>query len=508
MIVILDFGSQYTQLIARRIRELNVFSEILPYNTCSVELLKKSPSGIILSGGPASVISKNSPTCDTYIFNLGIPVLGICYGMQLLAKIFGGKVVNGKLQEYGKSEICVDRKNLLFHRLPKQFNVWMSHSDRIKILPKGFVKIAETKNIEYAAFMNLNRNLYGVQFHPEVVHTEYGKKLLENFVFNIAKSKKDWNLKSFISQEITEIRKKVQNSKVICGLSGGVDSSTTAMILKKAISKNVIPIFVDNGLLRKEEPERIRNIFGKKFRLEIHFVEAQKVFLKKLKYVTNPERKRKIIGRLFVEVFEKEAKKIKDAKFLAQGTLYPDLIESQPVKGPSSKIKSHHNVGGLPEKMNLELVEPLKFLFKDEVRTIAKQLGLPNEIVYRQPFPGPGLAIRIIGEITEEKLKILKDADYILIDEMKKSGYYYKVWQSFAILLPVKTVGIKGDRRSYENVITIRIVESTDGMTADFSRVPYQLLEKISTRIVNEVKGVNRVVYDITSKPPATIEWE
>ncbi|PIU83059.1 MAG: glutamine-hydrolyzing GMP synthase [Elusimicrobia bacterium CG06_land_8_20_14_3_00_38_11] len=508
MIIILDFGSQYTHLIARRIREMNVFSEVLPYNADIADILKKEPSGIILSGGPASVVSKNAPTCDSYLFNLGLPVLGICYGMQLIARVFGGVVVKGTFREYGKSETTIDKKSPLFYKLPKSFCVWMSHSDRLKKLPKGFVKIAHTKNIYYAAIENSNRGLYGVQFHPEVVHTEFGKKILENFVFRVTKAKKNWNPQSFAKSTIKDIRKTVKSSKVVCGISGGVDSSVTAVLLNKAIGRKLVAIFVDNGLLREDERQRIESIFKKKLKFVIHFVDAKNIFLERLKGVVDPEKKRKIIGSAFIGVFESEAKKIKNVKFLAQGTLYPDVIESLSVKGPSSTIKSHHNVGGLPEKMGFKLIEPLRYLFKDEVRIIAKQLGLPDEIIYRQPFPGPGLAIRIIGEVTEERLRILRKADWILIDEMKKTGYYYKVWQSFAVLISVKTVGVMGDERTYENVVAIRIVESTDGMTADFAKVPYEILEKISTRIVNEVKGINRVVYDITSKPPATIEWE
>ncbi|MFH1541291.1 MAG: glutamine-hydrolyzing GMP synthase [Elusimicrobiota bacterium] len=508
MILILDFGSQYTQLIARRIREIGVYSEILPYNTPINEILKKSPDGIILSGGPASVVSKNAYICDTNIFNLGKPVLGICYGMQLIAKVFGGTVVKGISREYGKSEIIIDKKSTLFRNIPKNFNVWMSHSDRLKELSKEFVGIAHTKNICYAAIDNPKKNIYGVQFHPEVVHTEFGNKILENFVFKICGAKKDWNLKSFVLEKIKEIKEQLGNSKVICGLSGGVDSSVVAVLLQKAVGKNLHCIFVDNGLLRKDELEKVKSIFSKKLHLNIKFVNARDIFLKKLINVIDPEKKRKIIGHQFIEVFEQQSKKIKDAKFLAQGTLYPDVIESISVKGPSATIKSHHNVGGLPKIMKLALVEPLKFLFKDEARVIAKQLGLPDEIAYRQPFPGPGLAIRIIGDVTEKKLKILRASDWIVIDEMKKAGLYYKVWQSFAVLLNVKTVGVMGDERTYENVVAIRIVESLDGMTADFVKIPYEILQKISTRIINEVKGVNRVVYDISSKPPSTIEWE
>ncbi|MBN1383377.1 MAG: glutamine-hydrolyzing GMP synthase [Elusimicrobia bacterium] len=508
MILILDFGSQYTHLIARRVRELKVYSEVLPYNAEIADILKKEPSGIILSGGPASVLTKNSPVCDPYIYNLGIPVLGVCYGMQLLAKVFGGKIVRGSSREYGRAKIFINKKNILFNNIPKSSYVWMSHGDRIKTLPKEFMGIAHTESVSNAAFEDPSRKLYGVQFHPEVVHTQFGKEILKNFIFNISHAKKSWNLKSFVKGQILEVRKKVKNSNVICGLSGGIDSSTVAVLLKKAVGKKLVSIFVDNGLLRKGEKERIKDIFGKKFSLNMRFIDARDVFLKKLKGVVNPEKKRKIIGKEFIDVFEKEARKIKGVKFLAQGTLYPDVIESLPVKGPSSTIKSHHNVGGLPEKMNLSLIEPLRYLFKDEARVIAKSLNLPDEIVHRQPFPGPGLAIRIIGEVTEERLRILKEADWILIDEMKKSGFYYKVWQSFAILIPIKTVGVMGDKRTYENVVAIRIVESSDGMTADFTRIPYQYLERLSTKIVNEVKGVNRVVYDITSKPPGTIEWE
>lgn len=508
MIIILDFGSQYTHLIARRIREMNVFSEVLPYNADIAEILKKEPSGIILSGGPASVMSKSAPTCDDYIFKLGIPILGVCYGMQLIAKMFGGEVVKGSLREYGKSKLFIDKKDIFFDKTPKNFNVWMSHSDRIKTLPKGFTKIARSENINCAAFANIENKIYGVQFHPEVVHTEFGKNLLNNFVLKICKAKRDWDLKSFVEEQIEEIRKKVGNSNVICGVSGGVDSSIAAVIIHKAIGKKLVAIFVDNGLLRKEEGERVKHVFQKEFKMNMRFVDAKDIFLKELESVVDPEKKRKIIGRVFIEVFEKEAKKIKNVKFLAQGTLYPDVIESLPVKGPSATIKSHHNVGGLPGKMKLSLIEPLRYLFKDEVRIIGHKLNVPDELVNRQPFPGPGLAIRIMGEINEERLNILKEADWILIDEMKKSGYYYKVWQSFAILIPVKTVGVMGDERTYESVIAVRIVESLDGMTADFTKMPYDLLQKISTRIVNEVKGVNRVVYDITSKPPATIEWE
>lgn len=516
MILILDFGSQYTQLIARRIRECGVYSEILPYDTAVTDILKKSPDGIVLSGGPASVTSRFSPECDSRIFDLGIPVLGICYGMQLIAKKFGARVISEKGKtlldtirgEYGRTRIFIDQKATIFRGLARSFSVWMSHSDIVVDLPAGFKNIASTENIKLAGFVNPGKKLYGLQFHPEVKHTQFGNRIIRNFVFAVCRAKKDWNLKSFVARTLKEIKQRVGNSRVICGISGGVDSSTTAVLLHKAIGRNLHCIFVDNGLLRKDEPERIKAIFGKKFKLNIKFVAARANFLSKLKGVVDPERKRKIVGHEFIRIFENEAKKLKSAKFLAQGTLYPDLIESKSVVGPSATIKTHHNVGGLPEKMKLELIEPLKFLFKDEVRKIAQELRLPDEIVWRQPFPGPGLAIRVIGEVTAEKLEILKSADWILIDEIKKSGLYSKLWQSFAVLLPVKTVGVMGDRRTYEYVIAIRAVESLDGMTADFSQLPYSLLQKISSRIVNEVKNVNRVVYDISSKPPATIEWE
>ncbi len=516
MLIILDFGSQYTQLIARRIREMGVFAQILPCDAKMSEILSKSPKAIILSGGPSSVFAQDSPVCSRELFNLDLPILGICYGMQLLAKFFGGTVIKSNVHEYGNAQVVLSsdksKGDLLFSDIPRRFNVWMSHSDTITKIPDGFKVLASSNAFGFekypAAICDFKNKIFGLQFHPEVTHTQYGAALLKNFIFKISKASKNWNLKSFIDEEIKKVKSKIRNENVICGLSGGVDSSVTAALLHKAIGKKLTCIFVDNGLLRKDEEKRIREIFGSKLNLKIIYVNARKEFLKKLQGVTDPERKRKIIGHTFIDVFEREAKKIKNAKHLAQGTLYPDVIESKSVQGPSAVIKSHHNVGGLPEKMKLSLIEPLKFLFKDEVRVIAKHLGLPDEIAFRQPFPGPGLAVRVIGEITEERLNILKDADYILIDEMKKSGYYYKVWQSFAVLLPIKTVGVKGDSRSYENVIALRIVESTDGMTAKPSPMPHEFLHKVATKIVNHVNGVNRVVFDITTKPPATIEWE
>lgn len=508
MILILDFGSQYTHLIARRIREFGVFSEVLSFDASINSIIEKKPSGIILSGGPASVFSKTAPLCDRDIFSLDIPILGICYGMQLIVKVFGGKVIRSTLAEYGKSTILIHLQNPLFEDLPPSFDVWMSHSDRVSKLPSGFCELATTEKLRYTAIADIRRKIYGVQFHPEVTHTQFGKEILKNFIFRVANSKKDWSLDSFMHSQISEIKKEVKDAKVICGLSGGIDSSTTAMLLKKAIGDKLICIFIDNGLLRKNEPQRVRELFQKKLKFNMRFVDAKKNFLDALKGVEDPEKKRKIIGKVFIDVFEREARKIKGVEYLAQGTLYPDVIESISVKGPSATIKSHHNVGGLPEKMGLKLIEPLRYLFKDEARIIARLLKLPDEVINRQPFPGPGLAVRIIGEVTPSRLKILQDADWVVVDEMKRTGYYYKLWQSFAVLLPVKSVGVMGDRRTYENVIAVRIVESSDGMTASFSKIPYDILERISTRIVNEVRGVNRVVYDITSKPPATIEWE
>ena len=508
-IAILDFGSQYTQLIARRVRECKVYCEILPFTTNLQELFDRKPKGIILSGGPASVTSRKSPICNKGIFELGIPVLGICYGMQLMGKLLGGNVGHSRSREYGHSVLKVKKKNELFHNLDKTITVWMSHSDRVTGLPAGFEVIGQTFNSPIAAMCNKKKKLYGVQFHPEVIHTPKGKEILKNFLYKAAKCSGDWTMKFFIKQTVKEIRNKVKNEKVICALSGGVDSSVLAMLLHKAIGRELICLFVNNGLLRKGESENVIRRFKNYYKINLKYINAEKSFLRKLKDVTDPEQKRRIIGKEFIHVFEEEAKKIGPIKFLAQGTLYPDVIESRSPRGcPSVTIKTHHNVGGLPKKIKMELVEPFRELFKDEVRIIGKELGLPDEIVWRQPFPGPGLGVRIIGEITFDRLSILKEADAIVTEEIKKANVYREIWQSFAVLIPVKTVGVMGDERTYENVIAVRAVVSHDGMTADWAKLPSELLGKISNRVINEVKGVNRVVYDISSKPPSTIEWE
>ncbi len=507
-IIILDFGSQYTQLIARRIREMNIFSEILPFNAPVEEIKKHNPKGIIFSGGPASVYEPNAPKPDERVYELGIPILGICYGLQVLTEHFGGKVIKADRHEYGKAELEVINDDDLFYGLPKKIDVWMSHGDKVVELPEGFEPIARTENSPFASIRNKEKKIWGVQFHPEVSHTPNGKDILKNFAVRIAGCNQDWTMGNFINEKIEEIRKEVENKKVICALSGGVDSSVAAVLVHRAIGDNLTCIFVDNGLLRKGEREQVEKTFRENFHIPLIVVDAKDKFLNALKGITDPEKKRKIIGNLFIEIFEEEAKKIPDVEYLVQGTLYPDVIESVSVKGPSAVIKTHHNVGGLPERMNLKLIEPLRELFKDEVRQLGKELGLPNEIVYRQPFPGPGLAIRIIGEVNEKDLEILREADAILLEEIKKAGFYSKLWQSFAVLLPIQTVGVMGDYRTYEKVIAIRAVNSSDGMTADWAKLPYELLDRIMRRIINEVKGVNRVVYDITSKPPGTIEWE
>lgn len=508
-IVILDFGSQYTQLIARRVRESKVFSKIVPYNTPAKEIAALSPKGIIMSGGPASVITKKSPLPDKGIFKLGVPVLGVCYGMQVIAQMLGGKVKHTKGREFGKAELFVDDNRDLLSHVPGNFTCWASHGDLVSKMPAGFHIIAHTLNAPIAAIANKRTKVYGVQFHPEVTHTEKGTQILSNFVFRVCGCSGRWTMQSFIRESIENIRKAVGKNKVVLGLSGGVDSSVAALLIHKAIGKNVRCIFIDNGLLRKNEPQQIKSVFRNMYRLNLDYVDRSKRFLTRLKGVTDPEAKRKIIGEEFVNIFEEEASKVKGVKFLAQGTLYPDVIESfSPTGAPSSRIKSHHNVGGLPEHMKLKLVEPLRELFKDEVRQIGRELRLPDGIINRQPFPGPGLAIRIIGEVTPERLDLLREVDTRVIDEIRNAGLYEQVWQSFAVLLPIKSVGVMGDERTYENVVALRCVTSNDGMTADWVKLPYELLEKISNRIINEVQGVNRVVYDISSKPPATIEWE
>jgi GMP synthase (glutamine-hydrolysing) len=520
-ILILDFGAQYTQVIARRVRELQVYSEIVPFDISAAEVAKLKPNGIILSGGPASVYDEDAPQLDPQIFSLGIPVLGICYGMQLMAHHLGGKVEFSPRREYGAATLHVMDGSRLFEGLGPQLDIWNSHGDKVTALPAGFHAAARTENSPFAAIENSERNLFAVQFHPEVAHTPRGKEILQNFVYHICHCAMDWTMGSFIDEACERIRRQVGDEKVVLGLSGGVDSSVTAALLHKAVGDQLTCIFVNNGLLRSREEEIVQRVFGENFHVRLKYVDASERFLRTLKGVTDPEQKRKIIGSEFIQVFQhateellaedrqNKARKHGGYKFLAQGTLYPDVIESVSIGGnPASLIKSHHNVGGLPEKMHFQLVEPVRQLFKDEVRQLGLQLGLPKEIVYRQPFPGPGLAVRILGEVTSERLSILREADTIVQSEMKASDWYFRVWQSFAVLLPVRSVGVMGDQRTYDNTIVLRIVESQDGMTADWVRLPYELLGRISSRISNEVKGVNRVCYDISSKPPSTIEWE
>ncbi|MDD5170003.1 MAG: glutamine-hydrolyzing GMP synthase [Syntrophales bacterium] len=513
MILIIDFGSQYNQLIARRVREHHVYCQIEPPDIDIAAIKAMKPDGIILSGGPASIYEKGSPRVDKGIFDLNIPVLGICYGLQFMIDALGGEVVRSEKREYGFAEMRIKRLGGIFANVEtnvkKETRCWMSHGDTIGRLPKGFRITASTPNTAAAAAENAAKRFYGHQFHPEVVHTPEGKKILGNFLFQICGCKENWTMKSFARDAVEEIRSQVGDGKVILGLSGGVDSSVAAVLLHQAIGRQLTCVFVDNGVLREGEAQKVRDVFKKHFHLNLRFARAKKLFLDRLKNIEDPEKKRKIIGHTFIEVFEKEARRIKGVRFLAQGTVYPDIIESRSAfGGPSAVIKSHHNVGGLPKKMNLKLVEPLKHLFKDEVRLLGKELGMSDELVWRQPFPGPGLAIRIIGDVTVKRLAILCKADTILQDEIRAAGLYRKLWQSFAILLPLKSVGIMGDQRTYENILAIRAVTSDDAMTADWARIPYDILGRIANRIINEVRGVNRVVYDISSKPPSTIEWE
>lgn len=508
-ILILDFGSQYNQLIARKVREHNVFCEIVPPTIDSRSIDRNETKGIILSGGPASVYAPGAPSCDTRIFSLGIPVLGICYGMQLMTKILGGEVARSRSREYGRASLTVSNHKHLFKGVPEVSITWMSHGDKVKRMPKGFKRIASSKNTPVAAFANFEKRLYGVQFHPEVAHTKFGQNIIGNFLKDICRAKSDWSMKSFVRETVSEIRRTVGKGKVVLGLSGGVDSSVAAILINKAIGHRLICIFVDNGLLRKSEARRVRELFQKHFKINLKCVDASSEFLQGLKGVTDPEKKRKIIGKTFIKVFEREAKRIGSVKYLAQGTLYPDLIESRSAfGGPSATIKTHHNVGGLPKRMRLKLVEPLKYLFKDEVRKVGRELGMHKDVLGRHPFPGPGLAVRIIGEVTKERCDMLREVDDRFISSIQNEGLYDEIWQAFAVLLPIKSVGVMGDERTYENVVALRAVTSVDGMTADWARMPQEILAKISNRIINEVKGVNRVAYDISSKPPATIEWE
>lgn len=507
-IIILDFGSQYSRLIARRVREANVFSEILPFNASMETIRSHHPKGIILSGGPSSVYQDGAPHCSPEIFKLGIPVLGICYGMQLTTYLLGGEVSRAERREYGKAMLQVGEACELFHGLSQELQVWMSHGDHVHRLPDGFRAVAKTDNAPFAAMADAENKIFGLQFHPEVVHTPDGMKIIQNFVYRVCGCSPTWTTASFIEEKIKEIRAEAGDGKVVLGLSGGVDSSVAALLMHKAIGDQLTCIFVDNGLLRKDEAHQVEKTFRDHYHMNLVVVDAADRFLEHLRGVTEPEEKRKIIGREFIRVFEEEARKLGKVDFLVQGTLYPDVIESTSEHGPAAKIKSHHNVGGLPEDMKLKLIEPLRLLFKDEVRQIGLELGLPELMVWRHPFPGPGLAVRVIGDITREKLDILREADAIVIEEITKAGFYRQLWQVFAVLTDTRSVGVMGDERTYAHVVAMRAVTSEDAMTADWARLPYDLLEKISNRVINEVPGVNRMVYDITSKPPGTIEWE
>ena len=508
-IAVLDFGSQYTQVIARRIRECQVYSKIYHYTTPAAQLRQDGVIGIILSGGPSSVFAKNAPLPDRGIFELGVPVLGICYGIQLFGHLLGGKAAKSDHREYGHGILTVKKPGRLFAGLPRRFRVWNSHGDKVIKLPPGFQAIGVTENSPFAAIEDRRRNFYGIQFHPEVFHTERGAEVIRNFLVGVCRAQQDWSMKNFIDRTIRDIRATVGQGRVILGLSGGVDSSVAATLLHKAIGRQLTCVFVDNGLLRKGERKTVVDLYKKHFHIDLRVVDAAALFLRRLRGVADPEHKRKIIGRTFIEVFEKSLQSIGRADFLGQGTLYPDVIESVAIgNNPAALIKSHHNVGGLPARMKLRLIEPLRELFKDEVRAVGAHLGLPRAVVWRQPFPGPGLGVRVLGEITRDRLDILRNADAILQEEMMRSGWYWKVWQSFCVFLPVKSVGVVGDERNYAWVIAVRVVESTDAMTADWTRLPSDLLQCISSRITNEVRGVSRVVFDVSSKPPATIEWE
>jgi len=510
MILVLDFGSQYTQLIARRIRESKVYCEIHPFNIPLKKIEALRPEGIVLSGGPASVYQENAPRVDRELFELRMPVLGICYGMGLVNVTFGGEAARAERREYGPAELIIDDAADLFHGFAKQDStrVWMSHGDKMTHSPPGWHVLAHSGNSPIAAFTDPSRRFFGVQFHPEVAHTPRGREVLNNFIFRICGCRPDWTMEHFIESSVGQICERVGGGRVLCALSGGVDSAVAATLIHRAIKERLVCVFVNNGLLRQNEAEQVCGLFVERFGRSFRYVDATEEFLAEIQGVEDPEIKRKRIGYKFIEVFEREARQLGEIEFLAQGTLYPDVIESVSVLGPSATIKSHHNVGGLPTHMKFKLIEPLRGLFKDEVRVLGKELGLPDELIHRQPFPGPGLAIRVLGEVTEERLKVLREADVIVLDEFKAAGYYDRVWQSFAVLLPIKTVGVVGDERSYENVIALRVVDSQDGMTANWVELPFDLLGKISNRVLNEVRGVNRVVYDISSKPPATIEWE
>ena len=510
MILVLDFGSQYTQLIARRVRESKVYCEIHPFNIALEKIRRLQPEGIILSGGPASVYQENAPKVSEDFFKMPVPFLGICYGMGVVNLAFGGEAGRAERREYGPADLVIDDNADLFYGFSanEATRVWMSHGDKMTASPKGWSVLAHSDNSPIAAFANPTRRYFGVQFHPEVMHTVRGRQILNNFVFRVCGCRSDWTMEHFIESSVSKIRDQVGDGRVLCALSGGVDSAVAATLIFRAIRERLICVFVNNGLLRKNEAERVCSLFVERFGPSFRYVDASQQFLAALRGVEDPEIKRKRIGNKFIEIFEQEARALGEIEFLAQGTLYPDVIESVSVLGPSATIKSHHNVGGLPTNMKFQLIEPLRELFKDEVRNVGKELGLPPEMIQRQPFPGPGLAIRVLGEVSDERLKILRDADAIVLDEVRTAGFYEKLWQSFAVLLPIKTVGVVGDERSYENVLALRAVDSQDGMTADWVPLPYELLGKISNRILNEVRGVNRVVYDISSKPPATIEWE